>query len=74
MEDYTGPGATNYKVVRDKILADSFHSIKKLNEKLNQFSLKSAENKTSIKDTKNKTEQALKTKEMLNSICKTFLN
>lgn len=42
MEDYTGPGATNFKVVRDKILAESMNYIKKMNEQLNSISIKKA--------------------------------
>ena len=40
MENITGPGATNFKVVRDKILAESFTLIKKMNEDLNSMSIK----------------------------------
>lgn len=48
MEDYTGPGATNFKVVRDKILAENFKPIKKMNEELNSISIKRSQLQSTI--------------------------
>jgi hypothetical protein len=73
MEDYTGTGATNVKVVRDKLMADTFTNVRKLNEQLTQYHIKLAQHKITLAEKKQKIDSLFKKMEMLKSICRTFL-